>query len=95
MEIKAATKFLGNSEFKQLCHITSELFEIWMAWILYRLFGRGKKDDIACECIDLQGSVQTMLEGSLEYDMWYINNLRLSVNQKNADRGYDKPKATS
>jgi len=92
MEIRSAKRYLGNSMFKQLCHMTSELFEIWIAWIKWLTIGRFSdydyEKDFGCELIDLQGSTQTMLEGPMDYTEWYIDYLRREVQIKNEQRGY-------
>lgn len=88
-EIKAATKFLGNSQFKQLCHITSELFEVWCAWAVYKWNPTLKNLYKLClENVDLQSSVQTNLEGPLCCTKSQINALRSDVEVKNCDRNY-------
>ena len=87
MEIKSAKKYLTNSMFKQLCHMTSELIEVWIAWIKWKLWNREDfEEEFAIELIDLQGSVQTGLEGPLNYTEGYIDYLRERVVKKNTER---------
>lgn len=89
MEIKSATKFLGNSQFKQLLHMTSELFEIWVAWIIYKIKPTHKKlCKLLFEIVDLQGSSQTMLEGPMDQSKCKIMILRMHVEAKNRARNY-------
>lgn len=92
-EIKAATKFLGNSQFKQFCHITSELIELWIAWILWKI-GLGTVINVICESIDLQSSVQTFQECSLGWNEFLIKYFRRKVYEKNESRGYYTQQST-
>ncbi len=88
-EIKPAVKFFNNSQFKQLCHMTSELWECWKAWLKLKFYDSDEnEEELACELIDLQTSTQTMLEGPLNYTNWYIKKLRSKVVQKNRARNY-------
>ena len=94
MEIKSATKFLGNSQFKQLRHMTSELFEVWVAWIIYKIKPTLKRRyDLLTEIVDLQSSGQTMLEGPMKQSKCQIMILRMNVEVKNrARKYYSKPR---
>lgn len=75
--------------------MTSELIEVWAAWIKWLTIGwfsdHNYEKDFACELIDLQGSTQTMQEGPLGYTKDVIDMFRREVILKNANRGYDKP----
>lgn len=89
LEIKSATKFLGNSKFKQLCHMTSELWEVWKAWVIFRVKPTHKnKMKMANEVVDLQSSSQTMLEGPLDLSNFGIICCLEDVIIKNKERGY-------
>lgn len=88
-QIQSAVKFLGNSEFKQLRHITSELIEVWCAWVKWKIFQTFQNEcDLTMELIDLQSSVQTMLEGALRWGKHSIEYFRKRVVIKNEERGY-------
>lgn len=91
MELEPATKFLGNSQFKQLCHITSEVWECWKAFIKCKINPTGQNDlEFSMEIIDVQISCQTMLEGPMAWGKWSIVYLRDCVKVKNNKRGYYK-----
>ena len=87
MDIKSSKKFLGNSQFKQLCHMTSELIEVWVAWIIYKINPSPKnKHHVCIESVDLQSSTQTFLEGPMEATSTRIEICRMQVIKKNTDR---------
>ena len=89
LEIKSATKFLNNSQFKQLCHMTSELWEVWKAWIIFRIKPTHEnRMKVASETVDLQSSSQTMLEGPLNLTNFGIICCLEDVIIKNKARGY-------
>jgi len=89
MEILPADKYLTNSPIKQLLHITSELWEVLKALIIYTLNPtRLNLIKLTCEIIDLQSSCQTMLEGPLGLSKELINDCRDHVYWKNKIRGY-------
>jgi|GEM_PF-6873830 len=88
-EIRSATKYLSNSQFKQLCHITSELFEVFVAWIVCKISPTDSNFGILLnELIDLQSSCQTMLEGPLGISKSALYIHRLMVVEKNDRRKY-------
>ena len=65
--IRPANKFLTNSPFKQLRHMSSELWEVFKALVKYSYNPTCKNlFDLTSEIIDLQFSAQTMMEGSLD-----------------------------
>lgn len=83
-EIRPATKFLGNSPFKQLCHITSEVYEIWIAWLFYKVAPDFYTfDDLMCELVDAQGSIQTAMQGPFGLSDKDVNHYRAKVVKKN------------
>lgn len=93
LEIRSATKFLGNSQFKQLCHMTSELWEVWKAWIVFCIKPTHEnRMKVASETVDLQSSGQTMLEGPLDLSNFGIVCCLEDVIIKNKARGYYNPK---
>jgi len=91
MDIRPANKFLSNSPLKQRLHMTSELWEVWRAWVIYKLNpSHTTRWFLASEIIDLQSSGQTMLGGPLRLDKGYIVDCRDYVVYKNNIRGYYK-----
>jgi len=87
MEIRSAKRFLGNSPFKQLCHMTSELLEVWVAWIIYKINPTPRnKQKVCIESVDLQSSTQTFLEGPMEETSKQIDICREQVIIKNTER---------
>ena len=90
-DIIAANKYLGNSQFKQLCHITSELIEVWIAWLIYKWKKDWRsKELLNYELVDLQSSCQTMIEGSLKINEYWSRAARQYVIMKNKIRHYDR-----
>jgi len=105
-QIKPAVKYLGNSKLKQICHMASELWEVFKAWVALQIYlvrhanseltpeiadgYRVKMNELLDETIDLQKSCQTFIKGPLYRTMQENIDAIQRVDEKNAVRGYDK-----